>query len=198
MRKLTAVLVLLALTFAVNAQNRKSGIHLVIPKLKLDNVSLSLALEAIQRKSKDIDPAKKGVNIVLQEKNEKILNRKITLDLDDIPVKDAIKYTILGSGLLLTYKDDGRTVFISSKLSNQLVSKFYRVSSTLPSFVSPKNIKLATSQKKLKEFFISTGIQFPKGSSISFIPGKSTLSMNNTTTNHEKLVKTLSSLGCLR
>ena len=198
MKKLTTVIILLALTFAVNAQSNKSGIHLIIPKLKLDKVSLSTALQAIARKAKDIDPAKKGVNIILQEKNEKILNRKITLDLDDIPVKDAIKYTILGSGLLLSYKDNGNTVFISSKLSNQLVSKFYRVSSTLPSFVSPKNIKLASSQKKLKEFFINTGVLFPKGSSISFIPGKSSLSMNNTTTNHEKLVKTLSSLGCLR
>ena len=198
MKKIATVLILLTLTFAVNAQSKKSGIYLVIPKLKLDKVPLSSALEAIHRKSKDIDPAGKGINIVLQEKNEKILNRKITLDLDDIPVKDAIKYTIMGSGLLMSYKDNGNTVFISSKVSNQLVSKFYRVSSTLPSFVSPKNIKLATSQKKLKEFFISTGIQFPKGSSISFIPGKSTLSMNNTTTNHEKLVKTLASLGCLR
>ena len=198
MKKLTTALILLAFTFAVNAQSNKSGMYLIIPKLKLDKVALSTALEAIQRKSKDSDPNGKGINIVLQEKSDKILNRKITLDLDDIPVKDAVKYTIMGSGLLMSYKDGGNTIFISSKLSNQLVSKFYRVSSTLPSFVSPENIKLATNQKKLKDFFTSTGVKFPKGSSISFLPGTSSLSMNNTTTNHEKLVKTLTSLGCLR
>ena len=198
MKKLTVAMIVLAFTFAVNAQTNKSGMYLIIPKLKLDKVALRTALEAIQRKSKDADPNGKGINIVLQEKNEKVLNRKITLDLDDIPVKDAVKYTILGSGLLMSYKDEGNTIFISSKVSNQLVSKFYRVSSTLPSFVSPKNIKLATNQKKLKDFFINTGVKFPKGSSISFLPGTSSLSMNNTTSNHEKLLKTLSRLGCLR
>ena len=198
MKKITAIFVLLALSFAVNAQTKQSKSFMLIPKLKLDKVNLSDALVSIQKKSRDIDPAGKGINLVLQEKNPKILNRKVTLDLDNIPVKDAVKYVILGSGLLMSYKDGGNTIFISSKVSNQLVSKLYRVSSTLPSYVSPKNIRQATNQKKLKDFFMTTGVQFPKGSSITFLPGKSALSMNNTTTNHEKLVKALIQLGCLR
>ena len=198
MKKLTAVFLLLTFAFVVNAQTKKARVYLVIPKLKLDNTPISQALDAIQRKSRDVDPNGKGVNIVIQEKNEKLLKRKITLDLDDIPIKDAVKYTLLGTGLLYSFKDGGNTIFISSKVSNQLVSKFYRVSSTLPSFVSPKNIKLASNQQKLKDFFTSTGVKFPKGASISFIPGKSLLTMNNTLANHDKIFKTLANLGCLR
>ena len=198
MKKLTAVLLLLMFAIAVNGQSKKARVYLVLPKLKLDKTPITQALEAIQRKSRDADPEGKGINIVIQDKNDKLLQRKITLDLDDIPVKDAVKYTLLGSGLLHSYKDGGNTVFISSKVSNQLVSKFYRVSSTLPSFVSPKNIKLATNQQKLKDFFMSTGIKFPKGSSIAFIPGKSMVTMNNTLANHDKMFKTLANLGCLR
>ena len=198
MKKITAVFILLSLAFAVNAQSGKPKAALVIPILKLDKTPISQALAAIQRKSKDIDPEGKGVNIILQEKDDKILNRKITMDLNDIPVKDAVKYTLIGTGLLFSFKDNGNTIFISSKLSDQLVAKFYRVSSTLPSFVSPKNIKLASNEKKLKEFFTSTGINFPEGSRISFIAGTSTLTMSNTTANHTKMVNTLRNLGCLR
>ncbi len=198
MKKLIAVLILLMFAIAVNAQTKKARVYLVIPKLKLNKTPITQALEAIQRKSRDIDSEGKGVNIVIQDKNDKLLQRKITLDLDDIPIKDAVKYTLLGTGLLYSFKDDGNTIFISSKVSNQLVSKFYRVSSTLPSFVSPKNIKQATNQQKLKDFFISTGVKFPKGASISFIPGKSMLIMNNTLANHDKIFKTLANLGCLR
>jgi len=198
MKKLTAVLLLLMFSIAVNAQTKKARVYLVIPKLKLNKAPITQALDAIQRKSRDIDPDGKGINIVVQDKNDKLLLRKVTLDLDDIPIKDAVKYTLLGTGLLYSFKDGGNTIFISSKVSNQLVSKFYRVSSTLPSFVSPKNIKLATNQQKLKDFFTSTGIKFPKGSSITFIPGKSMLTMNNTLANHDKMFKTLANLGCLR
>lgn len=198
MKKITALFVLLALTFAVNAQNSKTKVNLVIHKLKLDKTPLSQALQAIQRKSKDVDPEGKGVNLIIQEKDNKILERTITMDLDNIPVKDAVKYVLLGTGLLYSYKDNGNSIYISSKLSDQLVTKFYRVSSTLPSFVSPNNIKQASNEKKLKEFFTSTGIKFPKGARISFNPGTSTLSMSNTLSNQTKLVNTLRNLGCLR
>lgn len=198
MKKLTAVFLLLVFTFVVNAQTNKVRVNLVIPKLKLNDTPISQALEAIQRKSRDIDPDGKGINIVVQDKEDKLLLRKITLDLDDIPIKDAVKYTLLGTGLLYSFKDNGNTIFISSKVSDQLVSKFYRVSSTLPSFVSPNNIKQASNQQKLIDFFTSTGVKFPKGASISFIPGKSMLTMNNTLENHDKIFKTLANLGCLR
>ena len=94
MKQLAAVLIL-AVSFAVQAQSNGTDqkLKMVIPSLKIRGVTVEQALMSIQRKSRDIDPAKKGITIIIQEKNEKILHKKVTFDLTNIPIKDAIKYS---------------------------------------------------------------------------------------------------------
>ena len=58
--------------------------------IKLDNVTVQEALEMIQKKSRLIDPDKKGLNIIIQEKDAKKLNKKIKFDFTDIPIGAAM------------------------------------------------------------------------------------------------------------
>ena len=197
MLRLAAVL-LLSVCFVANAQNKTDAkLKLVIPSIKLTDVTVKDALLMIQKKSKEIDPDKTGVVIVIQEQNQKLLNRKVTFDFNKIPVKDAIKYTCMSSNLHYRVNDTGTAVIVSSKVATQVVTKFYTVSSIFKSYVNPKNTRLIT-QEKLKEFFATGGVTFPKGSQVSYLAGKNMVTFTNTNVNQDKAKKLLANLGCLR
>ena len=92
MLRITAV-ILLAACFAVQGQNKtEEKLKLMIPTIKLRDVTVKDALMMIQKKSREIDPDKSGVNIIIQEQDKKLLGRKVNLAFDKIPVRDAIKY----------------------------------------------------------------------------------------------------------
>jgi hypothetical protein len=198
MRCLTVVL-MLTVCFAVQAQSNQieAKLKLLIPQLKLKNASIKEALAIIQEKSRLISPDKKGVLIIIKDQHDKLLNRKYTADFTNISVKNAIKAVCHGSGLHYRVSQSGKAVLVSSEVSTQIETKFYRVSSIFASYVSPQNTRLVT-QKKLTEFFESVGVKFPKGTNVTYLAGKSLVSMSNTSNNQEKTKKALLQLGCLR
>ena len=198
MQRLIMVLILIMVS-AIQAQNKtiEGKLNLVIPQLKFQDITVKEALSMIQQKSRQFSDDKKGILIILKNQKDKKLNRKITADFTNISVKAAIKYTCLGTGLHYRISQGGTSVLVSSEIAKQLETKFYRVSSIFTSYVSPKNTRLIT-QEKLKDFFTSTGVPFPKGAKVSYLAGKNLVSMTNTSTNQDKTRKTLLNLGCLR
>lgn len=198
MKFLKFILLIFIITAGIHIQAAEPKVFMIIPQLKLENKSITETLQEIKLLSKDTDPSGIGVNIVIDDLEKKLMNRKVTLNLNNIPVKDAIKYVLIGTKFRITYKDNANTVFITSTVSKQLIVRFYSVSSSFPSFVSPQNIKDASNRDKLKSFITGVGVNFPEGSNVTYMPGKSKISMNNTTDNHEKLIKALLFLGCLR
>ena len=115
--------------------------------------------------------------------------------MTDIPLRDAISYIAKSVGLNISVSQ--KVVMIAKVSQKQLMTKFYRVSSSFKSFVNSKN---PTSIKKadLEKFFSITGLTFPKGSSIAYIAGKNMLSITNTLDNQDKARKALVALNCLR
>ncbi len=197
-----ALLLLLVSCFISSswANEKQNKIDLPLPQLKLEKSKLSDALALIAEKSKDADPDGKGINLVIAnaENIKEDLSRSITMDLSNIPTREAIRYVLMGTKLSMKVNDDQRTVVIAKVVKEELVTKFYKVSSALPSYVSPNDIKLASNEKKLLDFFESTGVSFPKGAKVTFNAGTSTVSLTNTETNQKKMSDVLLNLGVLR
>lgn len=75
--------------------------HIIIPDIKFNGATLEEAVEFIRIKSREFDPAKKGVNIILKM-GEKSSTALITLDLKDVPLPDALRYVAELAGHTLT------------------------------------------------------------------------------------------------
>ena len=65
---LTAII---AVSFSMQAQTKINDTLKLKISLKVEDATVEEALQMIQKKSRDIDPYKKGVNIIIQEKDAK-------------------------------------------------------------------------------------------------------------------------------
>ena len=65
--------------------------QLIIPQVQFQDATLDEALEYIRVKARDLDPATKGINIVLKPSAE-LAKARITLSLKDVPVLEALRY----------------------------------------------------------------------------------------------------------
>jgi len=70
--------------------------NIILPRVQFSEATLSEALEFLRIKSRDFDthesePGKRGVNIVL--KAPQSAQARISLDLKDVPLQEALKYT---------------------------------------------------------------------------------------------------------
>ncbi|MEZ5386417.1 MAG: M56 family metallopeptidase [Prosthecobacter sp.] len=77
------------------------GGELILPQVEFRDVTLADALDFIRVKARNLDPAKKGVNIVVKPgagENKAL----ITMSLKDIPVSEALRYIAGLSNQLLT------------------------------------------------------------------------------------------------
>jgi hypothetical protein len=190
-----ALLLLVSMPYLYGADSTiEQKLELIIPQIKLDGVTLSQAIDAVRRHTRDLDPDKTGLNIIVQGENDHA-EKKISLNLSNIPVKQALHYISKSAGLFLSVKDN--VVLISNKVDDQLMTRIYKVSSSFKTYVDSKD-PLNITEEKLKKFLSITGLSFPEGSSVIYIPSKNILSLNNTLDNQEKAHKALVNLGCLR
>ena len=191
-------LILLTVCFTVSAQSKiEKKLKLIVPAIKINDVTVKDALQIIRKKSKEIDPDKTGINILIQEKNQKLLSKKVTFNLTNIPLEATIKYVCQSSGLHYKVNDSGTAVIVSSQLANQLITKFYTVTSSFKGYVNSKNTNNIT-QEKMKDFFKTGGVSFPAGSQLSYIASRNLVTITNTSINQGKAKKLLQGLGCLR
>jgi hypothetical protein len=170
-------------------------LKLEIKSIKLSQVTLTQAIETLRRHAKEIDPEKRGINIIVQQTAANSEEQKITLNLTHIPLRDAISYICKSVNLSMSVNK--HIVLISKTKKIQIINKFYRVSTSFKSYVNnkkPTDINL----KNLKEFFTVGGVTFPKGTSVAYLAGKNLLSMSNTVENQDKARKVLVGLNCLR
>ncbi|MCH2207368.1 MAG: hypothetical protein MK132_16040 [Lentisphaerales bacterium] len=170
-------------------------LQLKVSSIKLKDATLNQAIETLRRHAREIDPDKRGINIIVKQNDLPANEMKINLDLTNVPLQDAIKYIAKSVGLSMSVSP--QVVLISKTSLTHMTTKFYRVSNSFKSFVNPKNPVVIT-KKHLTDFFEITGLNFPKGSSIAYIAGKNMLSITNTLDNHDKARKALISLNCLR
>lgn len=74
---------------------------IVIPQVHFQNATPAECVEFLRLKSRELDPDKKGLNILVRAEDMPA-NATISLDLRDVPLSEALKYTAELSGLSLT------------------------------------------------------------------------------------------------
>jgi general secretion pathway protein D len=184
--------------------------NLIIPKLDFDETPVSEAVEYLKQKTKELDPNKKGINIVLNlapptsqlQTNNSISpiqsEPKVTLNLHNIPLYEALKYIGKLADLKLKIEPYAVTIVPLSELTESLIQKEYIVpptfipskpldnTSAIPTAGIPENLdntaKLA-SRYSAQEFLSSQGVDFPPGASASYQSRGSKLIVHTTAGN---------------
>lgn len=84
---------------------------IIIPQVVLENAAFPEAIEYLKQRAAELDPAKKGFNIVIDvPADSPALQKGITLELREIPVGAALDYATSLAGL--RYKTDKFAVVI--------------------------------------------------------------------------------------
>ena len=130
-------------------------------------------------------------------------NMKITLEANDMPVGELIKYICEQVGL--KYKVEEYAVIIGDNASFQtLETKFYSISAGLLDIVSNKEAEdlidglggdEGGEKGQFKDYFSNLGISFPPGAKVKFVQQAMRLVVTNTPDNHRKLEELLRQIG---
>lgn len=114
----TALLLLGSMTLAQAAAsppaNAGQADRIVFPQCQFHKASVAEALEFFSVKSRDLDPAKKGVNILAGEA-VRDLPVKITMDCRDTPLSELFDYLAHMAGLEVGYDSDDVKIVLSPK-----------------------------------------------------------------------------------
>jgi len=125
---------------------------------------------------------------------------RITLDLNNIPLYEALRYVANLAGLKIKIDPVAVSLVPLTDVSNELITKEYKVP---PTFIPKKAITPAAGQntgfgaavatdantprigssQSAQEYLSSLGVQFPEGASAQYIPAGSKLVVRNTQDN---------------
>ncbi len=164
----------------------EAKLKIVIPKVKFQDQSVSDAFSIVTKMSREQDPDKKGVNIVVLG-DAKNTETKINLDANDLPVAAVIKY--ICDQAKLEYRVDKYAVVIGNKgAARQLDTKFY--------LANAKLIGIVDEQFKgdLKVFLEAFGVKFPPGAKATIVRNMNRLVITNSKNEHDKLKKLIKQL----
>ncbi|MEQ1839851.1 MAG: M56 family metallopeptidase [Verrucomicrobiales bacterium] len=84
--------------------------RIVIPKMEFREADLTNVIEFLQARSMEVDPEKEGVNFRLSL-NPKRITAKISLNLTNVPLNQAVRYVAELAGLKVRYAEDGVLLF---------------------------------------------------------------------------------------
>ncbi|CAN5578304.1 hypothetical protein BH09VER1_BH09VER1_32060 [soil metagenome] len=197
--------------------NRKLD-EIVIPRVDLHDATVREALEflkqrAVQLDATEQDAARKGINMVMKvSPDAPEANARITLALNDIPLRAAIEYVAKAANLKLKIEPYAVSIVPMIEVTDALISKQYKVP---PEFVTAlrnsgtgagggnvlpaagggptaaaSSVSGIGSRSSAKDFLVAKGVDFPPGASANFLAASGKLIVKNTQANLD-LVDTL-------
>ena len=108
---LLSILIVADSALAADADTTKAS-KIIIPKLVFRQANVDEALAFFLKKSREFDPEKSGVPIILVNP-EKTKAVKVDLDLVNVSLADAVKYFAIAAGLEMTR--DGEAIVLKMK-----------------------------------------------------------------------------------
>lgn len=85
---------------------------IILPKVVLEEATLPTVLQFLQEKSLELDPAKKGLNLILNAPGDPAPEGiQISLTLREVPLSEALRYVAELANLKLRYDDDAVVLF---------------------------------------------------------------------------------------
>lgn len=180
---------------------------IILPTVELEDTTLDEAVDYFKEKSRDADPEKEGVNIVIKsfyvdsereeqknffstnstpslsdsQKNEVHLN----LELHEVPLAVALEYLAQQACCKMEIDSYAISLIPPSHSIEKLLTQEYDIPS---SFFSNKATTL--SALPVKSFFQAQGVDFPEGASATYFCSFNKLIVRNTPSNLE-LISTL-------
>jgi hypothetical protein len=73
-----------------NTRPKPAASEIILPKVQFHEATLAEAVEFLRIKSRELDPEKKGLNILVKPGGDPVV--KITLQLKDVPAYEALRY----------------------------------------------------------------------------------------------------------
>lgn len=190
---------------------------LKIPHVEFNNASLDEVIEYMRVTSRNIDPAGRGVDFIVNLEPE-ARNHPLSLNLSNVPLEELLRYITQMGGA--AYRVENNAVVIGSltERSTTMITKIYKVP---PDFIQTASVDAASApaaadpfakqpaggglatglqvrRMGAKEFLEGRGVSFPDGATANFSGGSSTLIVHNTVDNLNQvdmLVETALSSG---
>ena len=165
---------------------------IIFPTVQFQDATLEEAIEYLRVKSRDLDTFtdasdSKGFSIILRTGNA-LSNARITLDLKDVPMSEALRYVTELAGM--KYKVEPHALVImplTEYASEQLTHTFH----VPPNFLTAGGGNYQTAKQALE----ASGVTFPEGASATFNPASSQLVVRNTQPNLDLVEALIQSLG---
>lgn len=162
---------------------------IIIPRINFTDATIREAIEYLRQRSVALDSdapqSERGVNIVLKL-DEAAAAQTITIDLANIPLKEALDYITRLANLKTKVEPYAVLIVPLSEPTDTLLTKEYRVP---PGFITSMPSGAGSSEggggatSAAKDFLESQGVQFPAGASANFLPSSSRLIVRNTQEN---------------
>ncbi|MGB1130623.1 MAG: Amuc_1098 family type IV pilus outer membrane protein, partial [Haloferula sp.] len=194
---------------------------LEVPTVVLEDANIVEAMDyvrqrAIELDTLELDPLKRGVNIVLDiggaesETGNAIRAKRFSLNLRNVPLKELVKFITESTGTIAVEQPFALVIRPAGADSTDMVVRTYRVP---PDFLTsgggaagndggdvdpfaPQPDRGALPKRlTAEELLRDRGVSFPDGASANFSAGTSTLRVRNTMANHsivEQIVDLLS------
>ena len=188
---------------------------IIIPKVKFENLTIEEVIQKVTRAAREQDPDKKGISIILSLNSTETEDtgdanpadpaadapaakeQLITLELDNIPVGELIRYICQSSGL--EYKLDGNLAKIASpdvQMPN-METRFFPVPAGFLKLVTKTDADAdgAPTSDAVRQHFSDLGIQFDAGANVNFIQSVNQVVVTNTTEELHKVEQILKQLS---
>ncbi len=191
--------------------NRKLD-EIIIPRVDFRDATIREALDFLKQRAialdtTEQDPSRRGINVILKvAADSPEADSRITLSLNDIPLRAAIDYVAKAANLKLKIEPYAVAVVPQSEPTDILITKEYKVPpgfiTSLPASgqpplpgpgsqtIAPGSQPAVQARSGAREFLEGQGVTFPPGASANFIASTSKLIIKNTQANLD-LIDTL-------
>ncbi|MGL4401709.1 MAG: Amuc_1098 family type IV pilus outer membrane protein [Luteolibacter sp.] len=196
--------------------------RIIIPRVALDQTSLSEAIDFLRIRANENDtfepdPARRGVNFTVSlgapdsPVAQKINAARFDLQLKNVPLSQILTY--IGQVTGTTFATDEFAVIITpvGSSSPDLISRTYRVPPDFMSSMSvgadataatddpfgaaPASGGLLAKRLSAQEVLAKQGVEFPEGSSASYMAASNTLRVVNTASNHDFIAQVVDAIA---
>lgn len=155
--------------------------RIILPTVQFQGATVAEAVEFLFQKSRDLDtmerdPQRRGFNYVIRH-GAAPSTAKITLDLKDVPLSEALRYVTELAGMKYRVEANGVVITPVTDVATEQYTRTYKIPADFLSGGSSGKARSAVDALKAQ------GISFPDGSSAVYDEARSLLIVKNTQPN---------------
>jgi hypothetical protein len=162
----------------------------IVPRFQCTDVSLGEVIELLRQSSKQLDPLKHGLNMIILPGIK--IGKKYNFDFENMPLAECMKHISLASGL--KYKIEEDLIVFASKdaVLGNFETKSYYISNGLREVMTDD--KALSFTENCKDYFQLLGVRFPVASTVFFSEGINRLFVYNIKDEQKRLSDILSQI----